>query len=667
MSRGTDLRLEEDFCKNVVSAVRRMTSDGYDQKKSWTTALFFTEGSPVRDIFNHRRYGATPSLRVKANFASFYEHVVRAPTTWFSGTKDSKPKDRMIQRARELFEEWNDLDRPVVDLVRDALLCLTLCFAHDMRCSLKKKDANGKAVEGGPKMFFMASPWQILNAIPRGYSDKEKSIDAIDNIIWPGSNGFNEKWLSMGQPVLPYPSCSVYTSRVDETLPKASKREYFMQIDVDGINALTADQEKKQGKKVMNELCEKVIEVFQQETDSRPSMLSRLSGIIKNTFDTEWNTAVSISWHKTIGFKPSWRAYVVGRVFQDNYEAKMFVADRLQEECVSMFREHLPEPFKSSDRLSKIIDCGTFSDGWDRCLGSAKLVTKDPQQMRFLSVQPLNAQTDKDLMDLFNECPNMYILTVLGWIYPETVFRGDLPRDDLIVKYREELSRSNKGTGKAGLRDGSIFSASPREKRAKCVDARDSHEYLTAEQTARLTQVVSDSFDQHGLVHPTDVKKKWKGELGALKSVDGNQYLEIQAAASDFMLCAYRNCVLGDGNSPRRQVPRLDTKSAMHSPETSAGKINYQIFLKEDQEPWIRQNCFKCGGQYGFKMQYLCPVAFPPGVRSLRDFVVGEEKAAAEALDHDNTEETEPEDSLDGIYIPNVTVLTDGTVRKLFI
>ena len=664
MSRGTDLRLEEDFCKDVVTAVKRMIGDGYDPKKSWTTALFFTEGSPVRDIFNHRKYGAIPSARVKANFASFYEHVVRAPTTWFSGTKESKPKDRMIQRAREIFEEWNGLDRSTVDLVRDALLCLTLCFAHDMRCSAKKKDANGKAVEGGPKMFFMASPWQILNAIPGGYSDKEKSIDAIDNIIWPGSNGFDEKWLSVGQPVLPYPSCSVYASRVDETLPKASKREYFMQIDVDGINALTADQEKKQGKKVMNDLCEKVIEVFQQETDSRPSILSRLSGIIKTTFETEWDTAVSVSWHKTIGFKPSWRAYVVGRVFQDNYEAKMFVADRLQEECVSMFREHLPEPFKSSDRLSKIIDCGTFSDGWDRCLGSAKLATKDPQQMRFLSVQPLNAQTDKELMDLFNECPNRYILTVLGWIYPETVFRGDLVRDDLIVKYREELSRTKKGNAR---KDGATYlSGSPREKRAKCIDARDSHEYLTAEQTARLTRVISDSFDRHGLVHPTDGQKKWKGELGALKSVDGNQYLEIQAAASDFMLCAYRNCVLGHDDSPRRQVPRLDAKSVMHSPETSAGKINYQIFLKEDQEPWIRQNCFKCGGQYGFKMQYLCPVAFPPGVRSLRDFVVDDEKAA-EVLDHDDTEEIDPDDSLGGIHIPNVTVLTDGTVRKLLI
>ena len=641
-----------------------MTSDGYDPKKSWTTALFFTEGSPVRDIFKHKQYGAIASVRVKAEFATFYEHVMRAPTTWFSGNKDSKPKDRMIQRARDMFGEWNDFDRPAVDLVKDALLRLTLCFAHDMRCAGKKKNADDKVVEGGPKMFFMASPWQILNAIPRGLSDKEKSIEAIDNIIWPGSNGFDERWLSMGQPVLPYPSCSVYASRVDETLSQGSKREYFMQIDVDGINALTSDQEKKQGKKVRDELCEKVIEVFQQENDARPSMLARLSGIIKHTFENEWSTTVSISWHKTIGFKPSWRAYVVGSIFQDNYEAKMFVSDRLQEECVSMFRAHLPEPFKNSDRLSKIIDCGTFSDGWDRCLGSAKLCTRDPQQMRFLSVQPLNAQTDKGLMDLFNECPNRYILTVLGWIYPESVVCGDVNRNDLIVKYRADLPRPKRGKGGASngsLKGGSTpFPGSSREKRSKCGDTRDSHEYLSEAQTVRLSQVVSDSFGRHGLVHPADATKKWKGELGAIKLMEGNEYLEIQAAASDFMLCAYRNCVFADGDTPKRQIPKLKADTAMHSPETSAGKINYQISLKEDHEPWIRQNCFKCGGQYGFKMQYLCPVALPTGVRSLRDYVLQEAKVDPPSLNDEDAD-----DSLEGIYVPNVKVLIDGAVRKL--
>lgn len=652
MNRGAELRLNEKFCEDVVGAVRRMVGDGYDPKKSWTTALFFTDGSPVRDVFNHKRYGAVASARVKPDFALFYEHVVRAPTTWFSGTRESKPKDRMLQRARDIFDEWNDFSRPAVDLVRDALLRLTLCFAHDMRCATKKKNSDGKAVEGGPKMFFMASPWQILNAIPRGLSDKDKSIEAIDNIIWPGSNGFDERWLSQGQPVLPYPSCSVYASRVDETLPHTSKREYFMQIDVDGINALTAEQEKKQGKKVRDELCERVIEVFQQESDSRPSMLARLSGVIKQTFQNEWNATASISWHRTIGFKPSWRAYVVGRVFQDNYEAKMFVADRLQEECESLFREHLPEPFKRSDRLSKIIDCGTFSDGWDRCLGSAKLSTRDPQQMRFLSVQPLTAQTDEALMDIFNECPNRYILTVLGWIYPERVLTGEVGRDELVVKYRTDVTRPKKGKA-----SGVPPQASSREKRVKCGDSRDAHEYLTDDQTARLSRVVSDSFERHGLVHPTDAGKRWKGELGALKVMDGQEYLEIQAAASEFMLCAYRNCA-PVADSPRRVVPTILNDAAMHSPDTSAGKINYQISLKDDQEPWIRQNCFKCGGQYGFKMQYLCPVVLPPGVRSLREYALGE-------VEKESSAHEDPGESLFGILVPNVRVVVDGAMRKL--
>jgi hypothetical protein len=234
------------FCEMVVAAVRRMVSEGYEAKRAWTTALFFTEGSPARTLFNHKGYGIVSSSKLRESVSGFYEHVLHAPTLWFSGSKETQPKKRMLACAKATFDAWHDLERPDDELVRDALFRLTSPFAHDSKCGggarpsaaspgstasadsaasaatpAERKQKRRANAEGGPKMFFLASPWQMLKAIPRAGSERDQSMKAIGNVKWPGKNAggddgkvtFDEAWLENGQPVLPYPTCSTYAMR----------------------------------------------------------------------------------------------------------------------------------------------------------------------------------------------------------------------------------------------------------------------------------------------------------------------------------------------------------------------------------------------------------------------------------------------------------------------
>mmetsp|Transcript_10177 Transcript_10177/g.25027 ORF Transcript_10177/g.25027 Transcript_10177/m.25027 type:complete len:108 (-) Transcript_10177:1338-1661(-) len=62
--------------------------------------------------------------------------------------------------------------------------------------------------------------------------------------------------------------------------------------------------------------------------------------------------------------------------------------------------------------------------------------------MRFLSVQPLTSLADPSLMQLFNDCPNRYLLTVLGWVYPKAVYDGVLKREAFVVPYESTAANS---------------------------------------------------------------------------------------------------------------------------------------------------------------------------------------------------------------------------------
>lgn len=684
------------FCESAVAAVRRMVAEGYEGKRAWTTALFFTEGSPARALFNHKGYGIVTSAKVRESVSAFYEHVVHAPTVWFSGTKETQPKRRMLACAKTTFEAWHDLDRPADELVRDALFRLTSPFAHDSKCggsfvapsvpsalsspastaesaiAAETRPKKRPAPEGGPKMFFLASPWQMLKAIPRAGSERDQSVRALGNVKWPGRHvgsadgkavAFDESWLEHGQPVLPYPTCSTYAMRSDETLPAEDKHEYFFTMDVDGINALSAEQEKGD-RATRDALCERAIDVFQNSQSSdAPAILSLLSDILTRTFERVGGVKVAISWHKTFGYKPSWRAYAVGVMFRDNYEAKAFVNDELKDACLQMFRDHLPDPFRASERLEKIVDCGTYVDGWDRCLGSAKLNTGDPTKMRFLQVNPLTGVSDPSLVALFNECPNRYLLTVLGWIYPEEVYRGTRARDSFVLR-QEPTAGTRSAKASLAVR-GLLTKRDEANKKRQRVE--EGVVWLAADQNARLSEIIATSFERHGFVHPRDATKRWAGINGVIKPLGSGATFafEIQAAASDFMLCVYRNCGIDRTHTPRPVKPTFDPNTVLHSPENSAGKINYQIVLADDQELWVTQNCFKCGGEHGHKMQFICPVVVPPGMCLRSHVMLLPADAPAPTPEEPDPDELARElaqykKEWAKYYIPKVIMIVDG-------
>lgn len=661
--------LNHERCdEKIVETVRKMVAEGYEAKRAWTTSLFFTEGSPVRTLFSHNRYGISTSAKVKELVPLLYEHVVHTPTLWFSGPKETRPKERLLAHTKSTFESWHDLDRPAEELVRDALCKLLYPFAHDSKCASGsgKGGEVKKNPEGGPKMFFNASPWQMLNAIHRSGD----SIKSIGNVSWPSHQGYNKAWMENGQPVLPYPTCSVYAMRSDETLSDVEKHEYFFTLDVDGINALSKEQEKG-SKQTRDELCEQVINIFQKNNgDDAPPILSRLTRILTQCFGKMTDMPIAVSWHKTIGYKPSWRAYVVGVAFRDNYDAKAFVHDELKNACLQMFEDTLPEPFVRSGRLDKIIDCGTYSDGWDRCLGSAKLNSQNPTQMRFLQPNPLVNISDPSLVSLFNECPNRYLLTVLGWMYPIDVWEGTRERNSFVL-----ARQPTAGTRSSKLKQGIRRVTTGTEKSSKRAKYDDALSPLNERENKKLSELIAGSLKAHGLVHPTDASIMWKGENGLVKTLaDGAvDYFEMQAAAGDFMLCGYRNCGFKKGEPAKPVVARIFPGTKLHSPESSAGKMNFRVSLVDDQHTWIKQNCFKCGGEFGHKMQNLCTVVLPPGV-SLREHVMG-----CDAGSEDNTDETHSPASVDSClpalptddpteeyFVPNVMIIVGGMQKKLF-
>jgi hypothetical protein len=654
--------MNDALCENIVDTVRRLIADGFEAKRAWATALFYTVGSPVEILFNHKDYGVRTGARSKDVTPGFVDHVTNGATTWFAGAKATRPKERMLAHSKLTFEAWHNLSRPAQELVEDALNLLALSFAHDSRCGGARGAAAGAkkvASEGGPKMFFMASPWQMLNTIPQGGKWRDRSIKQIGNVAWPGAHNYEEAWLQTGQEMKAYPTCSAYVMRSEETIPADTNHEYSFTLDVDGINALTK-QEEKTDKLVRDELCEQVVRCFQENRgDVEPAILVLLTDILVDTFG-RLGASVSVSWHKTIGYKPSWRAYVVGAAFRDNYDAKAFVEHELKDRCLQMFRERLPEPFRNSDRLNSIVDCGTYGDGWDRCLGSAKLNSCNPEEMRFLHVKPLTSLTDPMLLALFNDCPNRYILTVLGWVYPEEVYNGSRPHSDFFLTYEP-----NAGTRTLKRKSGKKYASGGErcEKRVKL-----GHESrLSEDQNKRLSDLVANSLHAHGFVHPSDSTKKWRGEGAELiDDGDGGRTFKIAAAPSEFMLCVYKNCRFKPNQVPKLTKAIFDAGSAMHSSDTSGGKIIYQISLWDDKQPWIKQNCFKCGGEFGHNLQFICETVLQPGAPSILEFVMGatpDVTVVADAMELDDAGELD--DDVDMYNIANVMVAVGGKYRSL--
>jgi len=546
---------------DLLARVQALIEKGLDIRKAWSTILFHTADSPINASFKHKYYGF---LKRKDGDIRFHQHVTNAPVRWFRTKHNGVgPRDRAIKRERNIREKligWEQWGTHA-----------SLIMAHDIATFRSNK-------EGGAKDFCLVSPWQMLNTFTQS-EDKQnaktrKSISYQKQLMQPADTAFEEEWLDNGQPLSEWPCCSLYNSRCDADVTIAEdKREYFLTLDIDGKHACSTEE-------VQNKACNDVIRLFEQSSNGNTARLCVIGDAVKEAF-RDYGLDVSVSWHKTLGWKPSWRGYVVGAIFQNPGQAKQFVSERV-----------IPKlPLEENPWLvDGVFDLSSYNTGVDRCIGSAKLTVKRPDDMRFLDTSPMESVSDAYLMSVFFKCPNEYLLTVMGWIYPDFL-RWNEPHLRFVQGFNEPI----------------VAAKLHKRKREHTRTATSSS--VCAEDGALIQQMVEESLESAGFVCG------WQG-AGAERGVDlnGIDYVEIRASGTN-CFCVHNECE--DKNSSGWNIP-VRKPNAM--PHTTAAKIKFRLSLLPeklcpDKRYWLKQNCFS--GKCDNRFRRVCPVTGDT-VRQLR-------------------------------------------------
>ena len=540
---------------DLHSELKELVDRGLDVRKSWHTVLFHANGTSVNAGFKHKHYGY--QFTKKDVESAFHKHVVSDPTYWFRG---SGSRDRAIAREHQLREN-------VPVSLSAVQVHQSLVMAHDVSMPI--------GVEGGPKDFFLASPWQILNTLSKEGGDVDKtkrSISSQKGISSPKGPYFKPEWKEDGQPLAPWPCCSMYNSRCDANVGVSDdKREYFFTIDLDGKHC--CDEESLAAKD-----CCAVINTFERTVEGAPGILRVIGETMKQAF-SELEMPVNVSWHKSIGWKPSWRGYVVGAFFKNPSDAKIFVRDFVMPKLMS--------EQNNAWYSEGLFDLSSYGVGLDRCIGSAKLITANPNDMRFLNPSPLEGVSDQSLVDIFHKCPNEYLLTVLGWIYPQYT-ANPTPHLKLVrVPQSSAAARPKR-------KNGSLQSATPFKSQ------RDS-EYgeftkLSQQDANALEALIGASLEQAGFA------QGWKGKLAVRGTYKGKPFFDMNAEGAS-CFCVYREC---DG---KVGFPSLPTRKADATPHSKVDKLKFRVIVSgEKGDPlkrlWLRQNCFACNN----KLTRVCPI-----------------------------------------------------------
>ena len=313
---------------------------GLDSRKVWNTLLFHSPETPIHAAFNHNGYGY---IKRKDGDPMFHDHITRA-TSWFRAKIGSDgPRARAMDKERKIREG--------ITTSAQWMVHASLILAHDI--------PHFGCKEGGAKDFFVASPWQVLNTFTQSEERNPKTRKSIAfqrRIIAPHDPLFKPEWIKHGQPLTNWPHCSIYNSRCDPSLDE-SKQEYFFTIDgrrhrprdpktfetclksasltgfsigvalftVDAIHACDAES-------VKNKDCEADIRLFEQShADGSAARLCIIGDAVKDAF-REIGFETHISWHKSIGWKPSWRGYAVGVIFQNPGCWCAFVSEKVKKE-----------------------------------------------------------------------------------------------------------------------------------------------------------------------------------------------------------------------------------------------------------------------------------------------------------------------------------------------
>ena len=228
---------------------------------------------------------------------------------------------------------------------------------------------------------------------------------------------------------------------------------------------------------------------------------------------------------------------MVGAIFKNTSQAKQFL---LQEVLPKLHSGEYPWFAKD------VFDISSYQSGVDRCIGSAKLMVDEPDQMRFLDTSPLEHVSDLILTAIFHRCPNEYLVTVLGWIYPH--FKTTCPEPHRLIV---------QGFGACP------GSTSNKRKRNDIITI----DSVSNEEKERIQSMVTESLEAAGLA------VGWTGS-GAVHGWDKRdcEFVEIKASGTSYF-CAHNECV--------ELTPKTEWNQAVRKPNATphtqnAGKIKFR-------------------------------------------------------------------------------------------
>lgn len=517
----------------IHEAFSRLRDAGFSENKIKISALFYNliGDGEIKRGFGHRNYGFSKRGVSK----TLAEHVL-GPTRWFRGNGGDKKSpmaraEALISRLTSETSSNDDFDQP-------------LLFSHDIAFKVQNDETKEwvlqNPAEQSCKVFVVCSPWQFLNTL--GLPTETKKTQAIalfsnSVVASPQSKKFDEKWLVEGQPLNDgnYPSCSMYAARFDSENP-----DYVLTLDVDGKVCMT-DKELKEKNGA------RVADLFEfGENDKTPLLLqisTSVKSLLKKHFD---DVTCFVSWHKSIGWKPSWRAYVVGPIFQNIDIAKYFVRHLL-----------VPALQEESWFVDDLIDDRTFQKGFDRCIGSAKLDTVN--DMRFMDQHPLEI-SDHELKEIFGRCPNEYTLRCLGIVLPENYFTNPLAKVNLLqVPPGVNLKTKKRKHGRDAFLN---------VNKERC-DAESVASDLV-QKVLRENNFISESTS-------------WIGTHLNIQKTD-HKYIINLRAANDSFFCVFKEFEEVDGELKKRSDA---------SKHTSSGKQIFKI-VATSEKAVLRQTCFHC-------------------------------------------------------------------------
>jgi hypothetical protein len=421
--------------------------------------------------------------------------------------------------------------------------------------------------EGGVKMFACVPCGLLAEAAFADPAARAATVVRNAKGVAPaGSEFFKPEWVEEGQPVTAVPNACWYVERTDGApdeawAPGAQKwaKPYALVVDVDGKNLVGEDASLYAEARARMETAD----------GDGPGILRKLADVLveelRLALPALAEGEVGVLVFASSGDKPSYRMYVRvaspgahrtdALVFADIHDARSFVVDTF----VPALETH--EWYRDG-----LVDGATYSKGWDRAIGMAKL-TKKTKEMRFLAPQPLEAPSWDRAVEGWRADPTAALLSCLGITY--TADAPPVPRGTFndLKKSRKRKSRD------------SLCSAGERAVREEGTDV--------------VAELVTELLRRSLAAEDAEKLRFTSGATSVEFDGDGAPRAVKVTCASSNAFCPFRDLDVVDGPGARGGM--LARSAREPHKKMAEGKVALFVSLA-DPFPEVRANCFspKC-------------------------------------------------------------------------